>query len=142
MKPEKQIAALISRVRSCINRFLIKELKQNGIEGLAPSHGGILFHLFNNEQVTMKQLATAVRRDKSTVTALVDKLVDKGFAHKTVCPEDQRTFYVHLTERGKSFQPVFEQVSERLISRIWQGIDPADQKEVIRILHQIESNFR
>src|SRR3989339_1402788 len=130
MKPEKQIAALISRVRSSINRFLIKELKQNGIEGLAPSHGGILFHLFNNEQVSMKQLATTVRRDKSTVTALVDKFGAKGYAHKTISPDDQRTFYVHLTERGKSFQPVFEKVSERLISRVWKGIDPADQKEV------------
>jgi DNA-binding MarR family transcriptional regulator len=142
MNSEMLIAAQISRARSSINRFIVHELKKNGISGLGPSHGGIFFYLFHNEPVTMKELAEAIRRDKSTITALVGKLVEKGYVQKETSLEDMRTVKVRLTEKGKAFQPVFEQISSRLIRRIWQGIDPDDQKTVIRILQQIESNFQ
>jgi DNA-binding MarR family transcriptional regulator len=142
MNAEKKIAAQISKVRSSINRFLVHELKKSGFSGLGPSHGGIFLHLFNNEQVTMKELAKAIRRDKSTITALVGKLVERGYVKKETSLDDQRTVHVRLTEKGKAFQPVFEQISDRLIRRIWQGVDPSDQKAMIRILQQIESNFQ
>ncbi|HBA88388.1 MAG TPA: MarR family transcriptional regulator [Geobacter sp.] len=137
----KAIAALISDTRTSINRHLIEELKRNGVEGLAPSHGAILYHLFNNEQVTMKDLAKAVRRDKSTVTALIAKLVSSGYVEKANSPQDLRTVYVTLTAKGKALKPVFEEISAGLIGRIWRGVDPAEQNEMVRILKKIRSNF-
>lgn len=137
----KAIAAIISDTRASINRQLLQELKRFGVEGLAPSHGNILFHLFNNDQVTMTDLAKAVRRDKSTVTALVAKLVSSGYVQKTCCAHDQRTVYVSLSPKGEALKPVFEEISAGLIARIWQGIDESEQVEVVRILKKIRGNF-
>lgn len=137
----KAIAALISDTRASINKHLLDELRRNGIEGLAPSHGAILYHLFNNEQVTMKDLAKAARRDKSTITALVAKLVSGGYVEKAASPQDLRTVYVNLTPKGKALRTVFEEISEGLVGRIWQGVDETEQKELVRILKKIRSNF-
>uniref|UniRef100_C6DYT9 Transcriptional regulator, MarR family n=1 Tax=Geobacter sp. (strain M21) TaxID=443144 RepID=C6DYT9_GEOSM len=137
----KKIAAIVSDTRASINRFLLQELHRHGINGLAPSHGAILFHLFNNEQVTMKDLAQAVRRDKSTVTALVAKLVSGGYVQKVSSTKDQRTVYVSLTEEGKALKPAFEEISQRMLARIWQGVDEAEQREAVRILKKIRANF-
>lgn len=137
----RNIAALISDTRAGINRYLLQELKRLGIEGLAPSHGAILFHLFNNEQVTMKDLARAVRRDKSTVTALVGKLVTNGYVEKISSTQDQRTVYVRLSAKGQALQPAFEDVSRNLIDRIWRGVDQAEQQELVRLLKKIRSNL-
>jgi DNA-binding MarR family transcriptional regulator len=141
MDSEKLIAAKISTVRSCINQFLTQELKRNGLKGLAPSHGAIFFHLFDNVQMTMKELAKAIRRDKSTITALVSKLVEKGYVQKGASQDDLRTMQVSLTEKGNAFRPIFEDISNRLNQRIWAGIGSDDQKAIMRILRQIEANF-
>lgn len=135
------IAAIISETRAGINRYLLQELKRLGIEGLAPSHGAILYHLFNNDQVTMKDLAKAVRRDKSTVTALVGKLVANGYVEKMSSAQDQRTVCVRLSAQGEALQPAFEEVSRNLIGRIWRGVDEAEQRELVRLLRKIRANL-
>lgn len=137
----KSIAAIISDTRASINRYLVQELDRLGIKGLAPSHGAIMYYLFNNEQVTMKDLAKAARRDKSTVTALVAKLAAAGYVQKLGSSEDQRTVYVTLSPEGKALKPVFEEISNRLLERIWQGVDESEQKELVRILKKVRSNF-
>jgi len=135
------IAALISEVRANINRFLVGELKRHGVEGLVPSHGAILFHLFAKGNVGMKELAAAVRRDKSTVTALVGKLIAHGYVEKTPDSEDQRRVRVALTDKGQAFRPAFEAISRHLLARAWNGIDASEQQEVVRILQKIAANF-
>jgi DNA-binding MarR family transcriptional regulator len=137
----KGIIALISDVRASANRFLIEELNKHNIKGLAPSHGAILSHLFTNEAVTMKDLAKAVRRDKSTVTALIAKLVSNGYISKETNIHDQRSTEVHLTRKGEELRSVFLEISENLLRRAWKGIDETEQKEVIRILQKIRSNY-
>jgi DNA-binding MarR family transcriptional regulator len=137
----RNIAAIISDTRAGINRYLLQELKRLGIDGLAPSHGAILYHLFNNDQVTMKDLAKAVRRDKSTVTALVGKLAANGYVEKISSTQDQRTVYVRLSAKGQTLQPAFEDVSRNLIDRIWHGVDEAEQQELVRLLKKIRGNL-
>ena len=136
-----RIAALIGDVRAGINDFLVRELKRRGIEDLAPSHGAIMAHLFANREVRMKDLAKAVRRDKSTITALVDKLVRGGYVRRENGLEDQRTVYVRLTRKGEDLEIVFREISDELLRRAWRGIDRTEQEEVMRLLQRIEANF-
>jgi MarR family transcriptional regulator, organic hydroperoxide resistance regulator len=136
-----KIAAQISAIRTAINNFLLRELDSHGITGLAPSHGAILHHLFNNERVAMKDLAKAVRRDKSTVTALVAKLIASGYIEKVSSEDDQRSVLVRLTPKGEQLRPIFTEISKKLVSRVWQGIAVEDQQAVVRILEKIRSNL-
>jgi MarR family transcriptional regulator, organic hydroperoxide resistance regulator len=138
---ETRIAAQISDVRAKINSYLLKELHNYGINGLVPSHGAVLKHLFTHEVVTMKDLAKAVRRDKSTVTTLVAKLIAKGYVEREAGSDDQRIIHVRLTQKGEELRPVFLKISENLLRQIWKGIDDAEQKEVVRILEKIGLNF-
>ena len=136
-----RIAAQISDIRTKINGYLLQELQKNGVTGLAPSHGALLNHLFHNKVVAMKDLAKAGRRDKSTVTTLVGKLIAGGYVEKLPNRDDQRSYLVRLTQKGEELRPVFIDISNRLLSRIWQGIDSTEQQEVVRILKKIGDNF-
>ena len=134
------IAALIGDIRANIDRFLVRELKRRGIEGMAPSHGAILFHLFAREDASMTELSKAVRRDKSTVTALVAKLVDFGYVEKIESLGDQRSVRIRLTSSGREFEPVFREISEHLLEKVTAGVGGAEQREVMRILLKIRAN--
>ena len=58
----KQTLSLISKIHEKGNRFIIEQLKANGIEGLVPSHGDILAYLYCCEKCTMKEIAEKISK--------------------------------------------------------------------------------
>lgn len=63
--------------------------------------GGLIWELDPDaEPPAMKDLAVALRCDRSNVTALVERLVQRGLAERHEDPEDRRSKVVRLTARG------------------------------------------
>lgn len=135
------IISLISKVRESANKFITNEMYNWGIKGLAPSHGDILFALLNNEKLTMKELAEKIDKDKSTVTVLVNKLIEQGYALKTRDVEDSRVVFVTLTEKGKELKPMFDSISQNLLSVVYKGISQNEREELLKTLIKIKNNF-
>lgn len=137
----KDIISLISKIRESANRFIISEMDKWGIEGLAPSHGDILVALLKVERLTMKELAEKIDKDKSTVTALVDKLIKQGYVEKTRDIEDSRVVFVTLTRSGNALKPMFDTISEELLSVVYKDIQQSEKEELINTLTKIKNNF-
>ncbi len=113
-------------------------MKKAGIEGLAPSHGDILFRLYRTDALKMNQIAELIDRDKSTVTVLVNKLVRLGFVEKQQDWEDSRVYHIKLTEKGRALEPIYRDISERLIDHIYQHFTEEEQLMLMRLLQKIE----
>lgn len=137
----RDIISLISKVRDCANKFIESEMESSGVEGLATSHGDILLSLLKSEKLTMKELAEKIDKDKSTVTALVDKLIKQGYALKTRDTEDNRVVFVTLTEKGRALKPMFDEISQKLLSTVYEGISENEKEELIKTLIKIKNNF-
>lgn len=137
----RDIISLISKVRECANRLIESEMESFGVEGLATSHGDILLALLKIEKLTMKELAEKIDKDKSTVTALVDKLIKQGYALKTRDTEDNRVVFVTLTEKGRALKPMFDEISQKLLSTVYEGISKSEKEELIKTLIKIKNNF-
>ena len=69
------------------------------------------------------------------------KLIASGYVEKVASSDDQRSTMVRLTQKGETLRPMFMEISEKLLRRIWQGIDAKEQQEVVRILKKIGANF-
>lgn len=108
------ILSLISKIHEKGNRFIIDELKNNGAEGLVPSHGDILVCLYKNGKMTMKDIADCIHRTKPTVTVLVDKLEKLGYLKREASEKDNRYTNIILTQKGEDFKPTFEKISNDL----------------------------
>ena len=52
----KQVLSLSSKIRSVGNTFLAKKLKEYNFNNLVPSHGDILYVLYNHKKLTMKDI--------------------------------------------------------------------------------------
>jgi DNA-binding MarR family transcriptional regulator len=135
------IAHLIGNIREKISRYLSRELERCAVKGLVASHGSILYHLFQEEQVSMKKLAEVVGRDKSTVTVLVDKLVNLGYVTKNNNGPDQRYSYVSLTKEGRGLEPAFREISDNLLATVFKDVSQEERREVVRILAKIDRNL-
>ncbi|NQX45791.1 MarR family transcriptional regulator [Paenibacillus tritici] len=133
--------SLISKIREKVNRFIVQEMAKQGVDGIATSHGDILYALLSKHRLTMAEISAHIHKDKSTVTALVDKLVRLGLVMKERDQEDTRYVYVTLTGKGKELEPVFESVSSAMLKQFYRDITEEEQAILLTILLKINHNF-
>ncbi|MGQ8872736.1 MarR family winged helix-turn-helix transcriptional regulator [Paenibacillus sp. TSA_86.1] len=137
----RDAVSLISKIKEKTSRFILNEMAAEGINDLATSHGDIIYALYNHQRLTMAEIAKNIRKDKSTVTALIDKLVRTGYVVKERDATDSRIVHVALTTKGEALKPVFEDISERLLDTFYANITGDEKKELLRILIKIYDNF-
>ena len=135
------IIGLISTIRDKANRFILQLLKERGIEDIVPAHGAIFVALFSNTELPMGRIAQIIERDKSTVTSLVNKLSALGYLEKSKDDSDNRVLLIRLTEKGKSLEADFLDISRDLLSRVYDGFSDLEKEILMRLLKRIKGNF-
>ncbi|MCR8630250.1 MarR family winged helix-turn-helix transcriptional regulator [Paenibacillus radicis (ex Xue et al. 2023)] len=137
----RDVISIISKIREKVNRFILAEMVKQGIEGIGTSHGDIIYALFKNSRLTMADISKRINKDKSTVTALVDKLVRLGYVTKERDREDTRIVYVALTPKGSELEPIFEAISKELLDLFYLNISDKEKEDLLNILKKIYNNF-
>lgn len=140
MKTDNSIN-LISRIRDKSNKYLLKEMETLGLQNIALSHADILAALFRYEEATMTEIADIIHRERSTVTTLVNKLIKLGYISSKKDINDSRSSIIYLTEKGHKLKSGFEEISQKLYIREYEGV--SDEEKVIfqRVLKKIYDNF-
>jgi MarR family transcriptional regulator, organic hydroperoxide resistance regulator len=139
---KKELVILqIGKIRDKANSFLTRELAGRNLKGIAPTHGDILWALFTYGDLPMKKLSDIIHRDKSTVTALVSKLIDFGYVERRTHESDSRSNIISLTEKGRAVQKDFWEVSEALRKKAYKGLTEEEKETLMRLLTRIYDNF-
>ena len=131
----------MSRIREQANKLIVRELRQRGVEGIVPSHGEIMVHLFAAEECAMQNLAKQINRTKPTVTVLIEKLVACGYVVKEKSAEDNRVTLIKLTAKGWELKPIFEVISAKMNAIVYQGLCEEEAEMLEKVLTQINGNL-
>lgn len=140
-KGTDNIISIISTIREKSHKMIVREMAARNIKGLVTSHGDILVALFEKHVLTMKEIASKIERDKSTVTALIGKLIKFGYVKKLSDPQDSRIVLVALTQKGGNLQTDFNEISGKLLSTVYKGVSDNEKKTVSEILNKIKQNL-
>lgn len=136
-----QILSLISKIHAQSASFLKSELQVRGLPEMVSSHGNILFQLSKNDKMAMHELSEAIHRDKSTVTALVNKLKEQGYVERIQSESDSRVVYVRLTEKGKTYTVETGAISSALNEKCFAGFTESQKDALYEFLARISKNF-
>ncbi|EMY77820.1 sugar-specific transcriptional regulator, TrmB family [Leptospira weilii serovar Ranarum str. ICFT] len=134
------IIYMISRIRDEFHKHLNLELKEKGFGSLTTTHADILFALVKKKKAQMQDIAKMINRDKSTLTALVDKLEALGLVARTKDSEDQRIIHLELTPQAHSVRPVLLGISRSLLNNLYRGFTENEKKELARLLLKLYQN--
>lgn len=137
------IISIIDSIHVNANRVIIDELAKYNLKELAPSHGGILILLYQNEQgVPMNKITSVINKDKSTVTALVNKLEKMDLIEKFKNKNDSRSTMVKLTKKGLDTKPiVIDKISNKLLNITYKDFSLQEKEIIHKLLNKIKSNF-
>jgi DNA-binding MarR family transcriptional regulator len=136
------VVGQVARIRERANLLIERELAARGVVGIVPAHGSVLqFLLRQDRPVPIKAVVVAVGRVKSTVTGILNTLARHGYVRKSPSEEDGRVTYVELTEKGRALREDFDEISRKLLDRLYGTMPQADRQVLVRLLAQLEENL-
>lgn len=111
----KQIIARYEAAHFTVNRKLAAMMRELMPEGLTVDQHMTLRYMRNNEECTSSELADIFCVGKSSITAIITRLVDKQLIERVPDDKDRRVTLLRLTEEGKVMSDVLEVEIQKLI---------------------------
>ena len=101
----------------------------------------ILLYLGKNQDVKMSDLASTIDAPTSTITSIVNKLVENDFLNRDHSVEDRRIINVSLTAKGKiAFKKIRAQKDE-LSDAMLSKLSEKDQAAMIKYVNILASSL-
>ena len=129
---------LLTRTRYAIYRAREKELQRYGV---SPEQVGVLFivQMLGN-RATPSEIARLIIRQPHTVSALIDRMAEKGLVKKMHDLDRKNLVRVSLTEKG---QKVYEISTKRgPIHRIMSSLNSDERAEFQKTLEKLQAQAR
>ena len=135
----ENLGFLLAKAAQHWNELLAERFAREGYAEVRPSYGSLLVPLFEQDGIRMSDLAARARLSKQTMTTMVRLLERDGLVRREPDPADGRATRVHLTERGRSFQPVAERVLAELDVLVKARLSARDAAQLKAMLKGVMS---
>lgn len=137
------VISTIAHIHLLANKIIVKGLRDNGLENLVTSHGDILVYLYEHKKgAALNAVTSAINKDKSTVTALVNKLEKFGYVKKSRNISDGRSTMIKLTKKGLDTKPVVVgKISSKLMQTAYKNFSHEEKKRLTELLEKMKANF-
>jgi DNA-binding MarR family transcriptional regulator len=104
--------------------------------GVTTSQGGTLLSLTPKSTISMNELSSAVGVDNSTMTRMVDQLVDKELVFRKTDEKDRRLVRIGLTSAG---QKLHQKLAGALAGFYKDSLDQIPETERTVIIRSLET---
>ncbi|MBD7912755.1 MULTISPECIES: MarR family winged helix-turn-helix transcriptional regulator [Clostridium] len=99
-------------------------------------------HSEDNNFSTAVNIAEMLDMDKPTVSAVVNRLIEKGYIRKSPHPTDGRAWVLSLTNRYRNNSDIFECISEKIMRSATVGMDEDEISFMQSTMSKIISNLK
>jgi DNA-binding MarR family transcriptional regulator len=141
MKQQTQGGFLLAKIHQLGGRIFGRLLRQSGVDQLNPAQGRIMFVLWQEDGIPIKELARRTQLDKSTLTSMLDRLEQAGLVRRVPSTQDRRTILLQRTQKDKDLESLYVRVSKEM-ERIWyRGFKDNQIRRFEQDLQQILDNL-
>ena len=133
-------ARLINIAARMFSDQLQNLLKHEDIE-LTIEQWRLLFYLWIEDDINQQELARRAKKEKSTITRIVNSLEHKGFIKRENRVNDRRNKNIKLTEKGRFLEPVTIAIADQVVKNAEAGIEAKDLKVFSSVLTKLISNL-
>ncbi|CAM3597830.1 MarR family winged helix-turn-helix transcriptional regulator [Marinicrinis lubricantis] len=120
-----------------INRMMGRALQDCIPDGLTSDQCSILRYLKQKKQCTSSQLADFFIVSKSSITAMVTRLVSKGLIQRIGNEHDRRVTHLSLTEEGDAMYGTIQVRIEEVLSHYLNHFEENEAKTFIETYEKL-----
>lgn len=140
---DKCIISLIFELREKLNKYLMKVLKEQNLEGLCKTHACVLEILSNPDQEYFKmvEISEMIKRSKSTISEHINKLEKLGYITRTECKSDNRSIYISITEEGNEVLENLKLVNKLVLDKFQKDFSDGEKLLLHELIKKSCLNF-
>jgi len=113
MKQQRQAGFLMAKIRQVAGRIFERMLKKCNME-INSAQGRIMFALWQEDGVSINELAKKTQLKKSTLTSMLDRLERMGYVRRQRCQKDRRKILIQRTSKDMSLEKEYVKFSDEV----------------------------
>lgn len=141
MKDQREGGFLIAKIHQITNRIFKQMLKEYGIKELNPGQGRILFALWQEDNIPIRELSKKTQLTKSTLTTMLERLKNTGYLRQELDEKDGRLRRVKLSEKSIKLQQKYFDVSKKMTEIFYGTLTEEEIDEFEGYLRRILKNL-
>lgn len=99
-------------------------------QGVTVAQWVVLRTLYDSENLNLNTAAEAIGVDKSTLSRMIERLVEKGLVQRQSGP-DRRSIHLQLSSAGKRLVPRLAKLADSNDSAYFKSLSPAKRREFL-----------
>ena len=139
-REQREGGLLLAKIHQIMNRIFNKMLKDYGIEELNSGQGRILFVLWQQDNIPIRELSVKTQLTKSTLTSMLDRLEKKDFLSRE-SGNDRREFIVKLSDKSKRLKKDYEKISGEMTEVFYGNLTEGERDNFEDYLRRILDNL-
>ena len=126
----------ISKIFACHMRRAADE------KGIPSGYRALLFHLsLNPDGLTPLELAKKTHLSTPTISVALQKMERDGYTYKVINDNDQRSFKVFLTEKGKVTEDGNKMIAQDFDRRALANLSEDEIQTLLALLSKVKNNI-
>ena len=136
----KEIAVELNHTGCRLKQFIAAKLRKAQVP-LTPEQFMLIDLLWNHGSMSQQQLADLMKKDKNSVTQLIDAIERKGFVVRQQNAQDRRSNTIVLTEKAMGLRDEAKQKGISILDEMLDGISEEEISQMIDTMQRLENNI-
>lgn len=132
---------LINQIQKISSRKFNELLKEKNIDEFNGSQGVILYSLWNNKELTIKEIGKITGLAKTSLTSMLDRMEEKGLIRRKDNSEDKRSIKIMLTDKAKELEKDYNDISNKMSNIFYKNFSDKEINKIENYLERIISNL-
>ena len=138
---EREVFSILTgKISSTINRALLRAFSQEDLH-ITTEQWSILSCLWKEDKVTQSDLCDLTRKDKPSMTRLIDNLQRSKIVVRVPHATDRRVNLIHLTQYGASLREKVTAVVQSVVDKALQDVSESEIMVARTVLNKIIANL-
>lgn len=130
----------MAKIRQVAGRIFERMLKNCGIE-INSAQGRIMFALWQQDNISINELAKKTQLKKSTLTSMLDRLENMGYISRQRSKQDRRVILIKRTKKDKNLENRYVELSQEHTKFFYRGFSENQINRFEKDLEQILDNL-
>ncbi len=140
VKEQEVFNILTGKISTTINRALLRAFAQEDLN-ITTEQWSVLACLWDEDKVTQRELCDLTRKDKPSMTRLIDNLERNKIVVRVPHATDRRVNLIHLTQYGASLHKKVTEVVQRVVDKSLEGVSEDEVNFARALLNKVINNL-
>ena len=138
---EREVFSILTgKISSTINRALLRAFSQEDLH-ITTEQWSVLSCLWKEDKVTQSDLCELTRKDKPSMTRLIDNLQRNKIVVRVPHATDRRVNLIHLTQYGASLREKVTAVVQSVVDKALKDVSKSEMMVARTVLNKIIANL-